>query len=58
MEIPGVSDANSILEELGTPGTLEFKTTEGETFMTGEMVADAQLLQTQAKHLPVNMWFS
>ena len=42
VEIPGVSDANSILEELGTPGTLEFKTTEGETFMTGEMVADAQ----------------
>ena len=25
VEIPGVSDANSILEELGTPGTLEFK---------------------------------
>ena len=42
VEIPGVSDANSILEELGTPGTLEFKTTEGETFMTGDMVADAQ----------------
>lgn len=42
VEIPGVSDANAILEELGTPGTLEFKTTEGETFMTGEMVADAQ----------------
>ena len=42
VEIPGVSDANKILEELGTPGTLEFKTTEGETYMTGEQVADAQ----------------
>ena len=29
VEIPGVSDANSILEELGTPGTLEFKTHRG-----------------------------
>ena len=42
VEIPGVSDANAILEELGTPGTLEFKTPDGETFMTGEMVSDAQ----------------
>lgn len=42
VEIPGVTDANEILSELGTPGTLEFRTTEGETFMTGEMVADAQ----------------
>ena len=49
MEIPGVSDANSILEELGTPGTLEFKTTEGETFMTGEMVADAQAATDTSK---------
>ena len=46
VEIPGVSDANAILEELGTPGTLEFKTTEGETFMTGEMVADAPVSYT------------
>ena len=29
VEIPGVSDANAILEELGTPGTLEFKTDRG-----------------------------
>ena len=49
VEIPGVSDANSILEELGTPGTLEFKTTEGETFMTGEMVADAQAATDTSK---------
>lgn len=48
-KFPGVSDANSILEELGTPGTLEFKTTEGETFMTGEMVADAQAATDTSK---------
>ncbi len=47
VEIPGVSDANRILEELGTPGTLEFKTSEGEMFMTGEMVADAQAATDQ-----------
>ena len=28
VEIPGVTDANAILEELGTPGTLEFMDTE------------------------------
>ena len=42
VEIPGVSDANKILEELGTPGTLEFQTPEGETYMTGEQVDNAQ----------------
>ena len=47
VEIPGVTDANEILAELGTPGTLEFKTTEGDTFMTGEMVADAQAASRQ-----------
>ncbi len=42
VEIPGVSDANAILEELGTPGSLQFQTADGEVFMTGEMVSDAQ----------------
>lgn len=42
VEIPGVTDANAILEELGKPGSLEFQTPEGETFMTGDMVASAQ----------------
>ena len=42
VEIPGVSDANAILKELGNPGTLEFKTADGETFMTGDQVEDAQ----------------
>lgn len=42
VEIPGVTDANAILEELGKPGSLEFQTPEGEVFMTGEDVEDAQ----------------
>lgn len=31
VEIPGVTDANAILEELGTPGSLEFLDTTGYT---------------------------
>ncbi len=42
VEIPGVSDANAVLEELGQPGSLEFQTSDGKTFMTGDMVSDAQ----------------
>lgn len=40
--IPGVTDANDILEDLGTPGSLEFRSPDGETVLTGEDVADAQ----------------
>ena len=47
VEIPGVTDANEILEDLGKPGSLEFQTPEGETFMTGDMVADAQAASYQ-----------
>ncbi len=42
VEIPGVTDANAILEELGKPGSLEFQTPEGEAFLTGDMIEDAQ----------------
>lgn len=42
VEIPGVSDANTILEELGKPGTLEFQTPDGEMFMDGTAVAQAK----------------
>ena len=41
-EIPGVQDANQILEDLGNPGSLEFQMPDGTVFMTGDMVADAQ----------------
>ncbi|MCR5271373.1 MAG: protein translocase subunit SecD [Lachnospiraceae bacterium] len=50
VEIPGVTDANAILEELGTPGSLEFQTSDGEVFMTGDMVADAQAASTQDEY--------
>ena len=42
VEIPGVQDANEILEELGNPGSLEFQMPDGSVFMTGDMVEDAQ----------------
>ena len=41
IEIPGVSDANEILEQLGKPGSLEFQTTDGETVLTGSDVKSA-----------------
>lgn len=41
IEIPGVSDANTILDELGKPGSLEFQTADGETVITGSDVETA-----------------
>lgn len=42
VEIPGVQDANKILEELGQPGSLQFQTSDGKVFLTGDMITDAQ----------------
>lgn len=42
IEIPGVSDANAILAELGRPGSLLFIDMEGNTVLTGTQVANAQ----------------
>lgn len=42
IEIPGVSDANAVLEELGKPGSLVFLTVEGEEVITGTNVEDAK----------------
>ena len=42
VEIPGVSDANAILEELGKPGALEFQDEEGNVVMEGTAIADAE----------------
>ena len=42
VEIPGVTDAGTILADLGTPGSLEFTDPDGNVFMTGEDVVDAQ----------------
>ena len=41
VEIPGVTDANAILDELGKPGSLEFQTQDGETVITGSDVKTA-----------------
>jgi len=42
IEIPGVSDANEILEELGKPGSLEFQNEAGETLVTGTNIKSAK----------------
>ena len=42
IEIPGVSDANAVLEELGKPGSLQFLDVNGEEVLNGTDVADAQ----------------
>ncbi len=47
IEIPGVSDANSILEELGKPGSLEFRLTDGTVVLTGTQVASAEAKSQQ-----------
>lgn len=39
--IPGVTDANDILEELGTPGSLEFQDPDGNVVLTGDDVSNA-----------------
>lgn len=42
IEIPGVTDANTILEELGKPGSLVFLDKDGKEVLGGTDVADAQ----------------
>lgn len=47
IEIPGVTDANAILEELGKPGSLEFRLSDGTVVLTGSQVATAQAQSQQ-----------
>ncbi len=42
VEIPGVTDANQILEELGQPGSLEFQDSEGNVVLEGTDVESAE----------------
>lgn len=42
IDIPGVSDANAILEELGKPGSLIFADENGQVLLTGDQVASAK----------------
>lgn len=53
IEIPGVSDANTVLEELGKPGSLEFQTEDGEVVLTGSDIESAQA-QTQQNQTTQN----
>lgn len=41
VSIPGVTDANDILEDLGTPGSLEFQDPDGNVVLTGDDVETA-----------------
>lgn len=47
IEIPGVSDANAILEELGQPGSLVFLNALGGAVLEGTDIADAQAATQQ-----------
>ena len=62
VEIPGVTDANAILEELGKPGTLEFMDPNYETVLEGSDIADAQGLtyvdQTGVRQYIVELTFT
>ena len=42
IEIPGVSDANAILQELGKPGSLTFELEDGTVVLNGNEVASAE----------------
>ena len=42
VEIPGVSDANQILAELGKPGALEFQDMDGNVVLEGTDIAGAE----------------
>lgn len=42
IDIPGVSDANAILEELGKPGSLVFVDEAGQVILTGDQVSSAK----------------
>ncbi|MDO5422915.1 MAG: protein translocase subunit SecD [Eubacteriales bacterium] len=46
IEIPGVSDANQILAELGKPGSLEFQLSDGTVVLDGSMVESAEAKST------------
>ena len=42
IDIPGESDANAVLRDLGKPGSLIFMDQEGQVILTGDQVASAQ----------------
>ncbi len=57
VEIPGVNNANEILEELGEPGSLEFIDPDGNVILTGSDVADASAGMNENEYV-VNLTFT
>ncbi len=47
IDIPGVSDANAILQDLGKPGSLIFIDETGQVILTGDQVATAKVGQME-----------
>ncbi len=47
VEIPGVTDANAILEDLGKPGSLSFQDADGNVVLEGTDIANAEGVATQ-----------
>ncbi|TCT16779.1 SecD/SecF fusion protein [Natranaerovirga pectinivora] len=47
IDIPGVSDANDILEQLGRPGALEFRDEDNNIIVTGADVVNATAITSQ-----------
>ena len=56
IDIPGVSDANKILEDLGQPGSLLFVEPDGKVILTGDQVKSAEAGQMQDKTTGVNQF--
>ena len=54
VDIPGVTDANEILEKLGQAGALEFKTEDGKVIITGSDVDRATATTQQDPTTGVN----
>ena len=50
VEIPDVTDSSAVLDLIGTPAKLEFKTPDGETFMDGSMVQTASYYYADGDH--------
>ena len=61
IDIPGVSDANAVLEELGKPGSLKFTDMEGNVILSGDQVISAQsgvVDQNGSKEYVVSLTFT
>lgn len=52
IDIPGVSDANAILEELGKPGSLSFVGPNSDVILTGDQVETAKAVATRENGQP------